>query len=125
MNRVLIVDDQPRFQRHLRRLLRRAGLTVVGEARSIAEAAGVIEEQAPDLAVVDVMLPGVSGLAGTPRLKALVPGLRVILVSAHRDRAELFKAAAAEAGAEVFFAKDDLDLAVVRAWVDRGPAAEA
>lgn len=49
----------------------------------------------------------------------------MILVSAHRDRAELFKAAAAAAGAEAFFAKDDLDLVVVRAWVDRGPSAEA
>jgi DNA-binding NarL/FixJ family response regulator len=125
MNRVLIVDDQPRFRRHLRRLLTQAGLTVVGEAGSIAEVAGVIEAQAPDLAVVDVMLPDVDGLAGTPRLKALVPGLRVILVSAHRDQAELFKAAAAEAGAEAFFAKDDLDLAVVRAWVDRGLSVEA
>lgn len=121
MSSILIVDDQPLFRRHLRRLLTQAGLAVVGEVGSIAEAEDVIEEQAPDLAVVDVMLPKVNGLEGTYRLKALAPSLRVILVSAHRDRAELLKAAAQEVGAEAFFAKDDLDLAVVRAWGDREP----
>jgi hypothetical protein len=40
----------------------------------------------------------------------------VILVSAYRDRAELFRAAAQEAGAEAFIAKDDLDMNVVSAW---------
>jgi DNA-binding NarL/FixJ family response regulator len=123
MSRVLIVDDQPRFRQHLRRLLMRAGLAVVGEAGSIAEAEDMVEEQAPDLAVVDVILPEVNGLEGTHRLKALAPGLRVILVSAHQDRAELFKAAAEEIGAEAFFAKDDLDLAVVRGWGDAGQVA--
>jgi DNA-binding NarL/FixJ family response regulator len=123
MSSVLIVDDQPLFRRHLRRLLTQAGLAVVGEAGSIAEAEGVIEEQAPDLAVVDVMLPKVNGLEGARRLKTLAPDLRVILVSAHQDRVELFRTAAEEIGAEAFFAKDDLDLAVVRGWGDAGQVA--
>ena len=116
MIRVLIVDDQSIFRRHLRRLLTQAGLDVVGEVGSIADAESVIEQQAPDLAIVDVMLPGVNGLEGTPRLKAKAPQLRVILVSAHQDRAELFKAAAENVGAEAFFAKDDLNLALVQTW---------
>ena len=62
------------------------------------------------------MLPGVNGLEGTPRLKALAPGLRVILVSAYADRSDLFRAAAQAAGAEAFIAKDDLDVSVVSAW---------
>lgn len=71
---------------------------------------------AADLVVVNVMLPGINGLEGTPRLKALAPSLRVILVSAHRDRTELFRVAATEAGAEAFIPKDDLDLKVVQTW---------
>jgi hypothetical protein len=47
---------------------------------------------------------------GHPRLKALVPSLRVILVSAYRDRAEVFQNAAAEVSGEAFVPKDDLDL---------------
>jgi hypothetical protein len=48
------------------------------------------------------------------------PALRVILISAYRDRAELFRTAAREVGAEAFIPKDELDLQVVREWA--GPA---
>jgi two-component system nitrate/nitrite response regulator NarL len=116
MTRVLIVDDQPGFRRHLCRLLTYAGLDVVGEAGNIPEAESQVQTLQPDLAVVDVMLPGINGLEGTPRLKALLPTLRVILVSAHLNHADVFQTAAQEAGAETFIPKDDLDLDVVRAW---------
>jgi len=118
MTRILIVDDQPAFRRQLRRLLAYAGLTVVGEAGDIAEAEAQVTALQPDLAVVDVMLPGVNGLAGVPRLKALAPGLRVILVSAYADRADLFRAAAQAAGAQAFIPKEDLDLSVVQMWIN-------
>ena len=116
MTRVLIVDDQPVFRHRLRRLLTFAGLTVVGEAGDIPAAERLIQALRPDLAVVDVMLPGVNGLEGTSRLKAHLPALRVILVSAHRDRAERFRTAAVEAGAEAFVSKDDLDVETVHMW---------
>jgi DNA-binding NarL/FixJ family response regulator len=122
VTRVLIVDDQPAFRRHLRRLLTHAGLTVVGEAGDIPEAEALVQAFQPDLAVVDVMLPGVNGLEGTPRLKTLAPTLRVILVSAHRDQADVFRAAAEEVGAEAFIPKDDLDVSVARAWRGNEPS---
>ena len=120
MTRVLIVDDQPVFRRHLRQLLTYAGLTVVGEAGDIPAAEAQVRVLQPDLAVVDVRLPGVNGLEGTVRLKALSPNLRVILVSAYRDQAEVFQTAAEEVGAEAFIPKDDLDLDVVRMWLSKG-----
>ena len=116
MTRVLIVDDQPTFRRQLRRLLDLAGLTVAGEAGDIPEAEAQVRALAPDLAVVDVMLPGINGLEGTVRLKALAPSLRVILISAHGDQARLLRTAAAQAGAERFVLKDDLELSVVEKW---------
>ena len=116
MTRVLIVDDRPAFRRQLRPLLIRARLIVVGEAGDIAEAEAQVQALQPDLAVVDVVLPGVNGIEGTARLRALAPTLRVILISAQRDRADVFRTAAAKAGAEAFVSKDDLDLSTVRAW---------
>lgn len=120
MPRVLIVDDQPAFRRVLGQLLAQAGLVVIGEAGDIPEAEALVRTNLPDLAIVDVMLPGISGLDGTPRLKALAPDLRVILVSAHLNHAGIYQGAAREAGAEAFVPKDDLDLEVVRMWFSKG-----
>jgi two-component system, NarL family, response regulator NreC len=116
MTRVLIVDDQPTFRRQLRALLQVAGLAIVGEAGDIPEAETQVCATHPDLAIIDVMLPGINGVEGTRRLKSLAPNLRVILISAYPDRVNVFRQAARDAGAETFIAKDDLDLAMVRSW---------
>jgi DNA-binding NarL/FixJ family response regulator len=119
MTRVLIVDDQPSFRRHLRQLLSCAGLTVVGEAGDIPAATELVRDLKPDIAIVDVMLPGESGVEGTPQLKALAPNMRVILVSAYHDSAQMFQKSAEKVGAEAFITKDDLDLEVVRKWTEK------
>jgi DNA-binding NarL/FixJ family response regulator len=117
MTRVLIVDDQASFRHQLRQLLSCAGLEVVGEASDIPTAEGLVQSLRPDLAIVDLMLPGLNGLQGTQRLKTTAPWLRVMLVSAYRDHAAAYRIAAQQAGAEDFFAKDELTLSVVRTWL--------
>lgn len=117
--RVLIVDDQASFRYHLRQLLTHAGLFVVGEAGDMLEARELTRNLQPDLAVVDVSLPGESGVSGTPQLMALAPNMRVILVSAHQDSAQVLQKSAVEAGAEAFVPKDDLELEVVKKWAEK------
>lgn len=112
MNRVLIVDDQLTFRRQLRQLLLHAGFEVVAEAGDIATARQMIQRFEPDLAIVDVMLPEVSGLEGTPQLKALADHLQVILISAYQN----FQQAAEQVGADAFIPKDELDLETVLQW---------
>ncbi len=119
MIRVLIVDDQPSFRRQLRALLSYAGFSVVAEAQDIPAAEEQVRLCHPDLAVVDLMLPGINGLDGIPRLKALAPDLRVFLVSVFRDAADMFRSAARDAGAEAFISKDELGLELVSAWKDK------
>ncbi len=116
MIRVLIVDDQSSFRATLRQLLAHAGLTVVGEAGDIVEAETQVKALTPDLAVIDVMLPGINGLEGTQLLKKRWPSLRVILISAYADQYDILARAALEVGAETFIAKEDLELQVVQAW---------
>ncbi len=119
MTRVLIVDDQPSFRRQLRQLLIHAGLTVVGEAGDMLEARELTRSLLPDLAIVDVNLPGQSGVSGTPQLLDLAPKMRVILVSAQQDRARVLQKSALEAGAEAFVPKDDLELELVKRWMEK------
>jgi two-component system chemotaxis response regulator CheY len=117
--RVLIVDDQPTFRRRLRQLLTRAGMTVVGEAGNIPEARELTRKLMPDLAIVDVFMPGESGMDGAPQLKALAPKMRVILVSAQYDQSRMIQELSQKAGVEAFVPKDDLDLEVVTKWIGK------
>ena len=77
------------------------GWTLSREAGDIPEAEAQARTLHPDLAVVDVMLPGISGLEGVPQLKATAAGLRVIVVSAHHDQAHILRDAAAARGRRV------------------------
>ncbi len=117
MTRVLIVDDQSSFRHQLRLLLMYAGFEVVGEVEDIPTAEQLVATLRPELAIVDMMLPGLNGLDGTRRLKIIEPGLRVIVISAYRDHAEVYRAAALQAGAEAFVAKDELDVNLARIWL--------
>ena len=116
MTRILIVDDQISFRQSLHQLLTLTGLEVVAEAGDIPTAVELARSLQPDLAIVDVFLPGITGLEGVTALKTADPGLRVFLVSAHRDQAHVFQSAALRVGAEAFFTKDDLDLDLVSQW---------
>lgn len=117
--RVLIVDDQASFRWHLRQLLIHAGYLVVGEAGDIPEARGLAQTLQPDLAIVDVNMPGENGVSGTPQLLALAPHMRVILVSVYQDSAHVLQKSAVEAGAEAFVSKDQLELEMVKKWAEK------
>lgn len=103
---VLIVDDHARFRSVARRALEVDGWDVVGEAADglsgLAEA-GRLE---PDVVLLDVMLPDVSGLEITRRVRDEVPGTDVVLVSTHEE--EDYAGLAAEHGAVGFLPKADL-----------------
>ncbi len=117
MTSTLVVDDQPAFRAQLCQLLTQAGLIVVGEAGDVPQAEVLAQALHPELAIVDVMLPGLNGFEGTRRLKSLLPGLRVIVISAYGDDARSFQTAAAEVGAEQFVLKDNLELSLVKGWI--------
>ncbi|RME81758.1 MAG: response regulator [Caldilineae bacterium] len=119
MTDVLIVDDHSPFAQELARLLELAGCRVVGIAGDIAEAERLLHATPADLALVDVVLPGINGIEGIPRLRAIMPELPIILMSAHVDQADLFQNAAREAGNVRFIAKDDLDVNQIHAWAKR------
>jgi DNA-binding NarL/FixJ family response regulator len=102
--RVLLVDDDPVFLQSAARLLApEAGFTVVGRARSGAEAIEQAAALSPDLVLMDVEMPDMDGLETTRRLKALPIPPRVLLVSIYDSDARRFDAAAA--GADGYIGK--------------------
>jgi DNA-binding NarL/FixJ family response regulator len=83
---VLLVDDHAVVREGYRRLLERDGsLVVVGEADSSAEAIRCDGELKPDVVVLDIALPGVSGIETLRRIIARRPDARVLMFSMFQE----------------------------------------
>jgi two-component system response regulator EvgA len=83
--RVLLADDHGIVRRGLRSLLEDAGHTIVGEAADGIEAARLCEEHRPDLLIVDIGMPKLSGIEVSARAQKLDPPPAVIILSMHSD----------------------------------------
>ena len=92
-SRVTLADDHPVVLAGLRNLIRgEVDLELVGEAASGLAALKMIREMQPDVAVVDVSMPELNGIALSRRLAAECPFVRVLLLTLHEDRAYLKQA---------------------------------
>jgi DNA-binding NarL/FixJ family response regulator len=113
--RIVVVDDHPVVREGLRSFLgSRDGLEVVGEAGDVDEAVAVVDELAPDVVLLDLVLPGGGGVAALPRLLALHPSPRVVVLTSFGGDEQVL--AALRAGAAGWLGKDvppaELDAAI-------------
>lgn len=83
--RVVLADDEPTILDALVQLLGKAGYQVVGIAIDGASALKTVEDLRPDVLVVDFRMPGVTAIDVAARLRARVPEVRVIILSADDD----------------------------------------
>jgi DNA-binding NarL/FixJ family response regulator len=84
--RVVLIDDHSVVRAGLRHLLQSdASVVVAGEAATAADGVARVAELQPDLAVLDVTMPGASGLAVIGRLREVSPRTRVLMLSMHAD----------------------------------------
>ena len=103
--RVLIADDHPLFRSGLRALLGAVPDTaVVGEATTGEEASGLAAELQPDVVVMDLQMPGISGIDATRRILDTSPHVGVLVVTMFEDDYSVF--AAMRAGAKGYVLKD-------------------
>jgi two-component system invasion response regulator UvrY len=102
--RVLLADDHSIVRAGLRRLVEGAGdMEVVAEASDGAEAIKAARETLPDVAVVDISMPGLDGLEVVDRLHDSLPGLKVLILTIHEE--EQFVVRAFGAGAMGYITK--------------------
>ncbi len=102
--RVLIVDDHALFRESLGSLLRARDYEVVGEASNGREALEKAWELKPEIVLMDLAMPEVDGLEATKHFAAELPEIKVIILTASDDDANLFESI--KAGAKGYLLKD-------------------
>jgi DNA-binding NarL/FixJ family response regulator len=90
--KVAIVDDDEGIRTSLAALIRRApALRLVGEYPDAESALKEIPRQPPDVALMDINLPGMNGVECVRQLKALLPAVQVLMLTVYEDSDSLFK----------------------------------
>jgi DNA-binding NarL/FixJ family response regulator len=111
---ILIADDHDLIRRGLKSLLEgQPGWQVCGEAKTGTEALQMTEQFRPQVAVLDITMPGLNGLDVTRRIRKISPQTEVLLVSAHYSD-QLVKDSF-EVGALGYLLKSDSDRDLVKA----------
>jgi DNA-binding NarL/FixJ family response regulator len=122
--RVLLADDHILVRQGIRQFLEEAGdIAVVAEAGDGAEAIRMVEEHQPDVAILDIRMPEVTGVEATRRIKERFPQVRVLILTAYDDDPYVF--ALLQAGADGYVLKTASADELVRAVraVGRGSSA--
>jgi DNA-binding NarL/FixJ family response regulator len=112
--RIVVVDDHPLFRKGLEQLINsNDGLAVCGEAGNAAEAMDMIRRIAPDLAIVDLSLPGANGIELIKNIRAEFPKLLILVLSMHDE--SLYALRSMRAGAQGYVMKQEALDSVVSA----------
>lgn len=106
LRRCLIIDDADDVRLLLRLTLTRAGFEVVAEAATAAAALDAAATEAPEVVLVDLMLPGSDGLATIASLRAILPDAQIAVCSGMPS--QLVGPACFNAGADYFLEKTSL-----------------
>ncbi len=112
--RILLADDHNVMRRGLRLLLeRQPNFKVVGEAADGREAVEVALTARPDVVVLDIAMPILSGIEAARQISSALPGVAVIILSMHSDEGYVLRAL--KAGAKGYLLKDSAEDDVIAA----------
>jgi DNA-binding NarL/FixJ family response regulator len=114
--RIVLADDHAFFREGLTRLLSGAGIEVVAQVSNGEAAVEAAVEHAPDIVIMDLSMPGLSGLEATRQLQQRAPASRVLVLTVSDSEADVIEAVLAGASGYVLkdASKEEL-LAAIRA----------
>jgi DNA-binding NarL/FixJ family response regulator len=121
--RVLLADDHALFRDGLRSLLEARGVDVIGEARNGREAVDRSRQLSPDVVLMDLHMPDLDGLAATRLISIEQPDVKVVILTASEEDAQLFEAIKSGAQGYLFKNLDSDELFRLLEGVGRGEPA--
>lgn len=105
MIRVVLADDHAVVRQGLRFMLeQRSDIQVVGECEDGARAIALVTELLPDVALLDLLMPTMDGVAATREIKRLAPSTQIIILTSYHEDEHIFSAI--KAGALSYLLKD-------------------
>jgi DNA-binding NarL/FixJ family response regulator len=114
MTRVVLADDHPVIRAGIKTLLEKAaGITVVGEASNGAEAIHLVRELKPDVLLLDMEMPGLTGVEVAQRLHAAKAPVHILALSAYNDKQYILGMLAS--GAAGYLIKEEVPQTIVEA----------
>jgi DNA-binding NarL/FixJ family response regulator len=106
--RIVLADEHVLFLKGVKKILNdMPGTQVVGEACDGLEAVALIKEKLPDLAILDISMPHLSGIEVAREIKRLLPTIKILILTMHKNKEYLYHAIAA--GAQGYLLKEDSD----------------
>jgi DNA-binding NarL/FixJ family response regulator len=112
--RVLLADDHRMIRQGIRRIIEeRPELQVVGEAGNGAELLDLIKRFRPNLILMDISMPGISGIEATKTIKAAYPRTKILMLTMYHDK-DLLRQAMAN-GADGYILKEEAESALFKA----------
>ena len=111
---IVLADDHILVRQGIKKiLLENAEMCVVGEAADGIELLELLQKIAPDMVILDISMPRMKGLAAAEKIRQLYPGIKVLILSMHRNKEYLRQALAA--GVHGYLLKEDADVALFAA----------
>jgi DNA-binding NarL/FixJ family response regulator len=113
---IVLADDHLLIREGLKRLLREdTGMEVIGEAGDGLELLNLLKESKlmPHMAIVDISMPKLSGIEATRQIKMIYPGIKILILSMHKDQE--YVSHALSNGADGYLLKEDSDRELFKA----------
>jgi DNA-binding NarL/FixJ family response regulator len=106
--RIVLADEHLLFRQGMKKIINETPeMKVVGEAGDGQEAIELVKKLLPDLAILDISMPKLSGVEACRKIKGLFPDVKILVLTMHKDREYLYQAISA--GAQGYLLKEDSD----------------
>ena len=106
--RIVLADDHVMFRQGIKNILEKdKGLEVIGEAGDGLKLLELLNKATPDMIILDISMPNLRGIEATQEIKMILPEVKVLILSMHKDKEFVYSAISA--GAEGYLLKEDAD----------------